>query len=85
VATQYALTESEARFRRLAETAPVGIFRAGATGGLTYVNRAWADKVGLSMEDALGNGWMRALVDPTPFMEQPAWQDFKPGDVRIRD
>jgi PAS domain S-box-containing protein len=85
VATQHALSESEARFRRLAETAPVGIFRAGASGGLTYVNRAWVDKVGLTMEEALGNGWMRALVDRTPFIERPPWQGFKPGEVRVRD
>jgi PAS domain S-box-containing protein len=85
VATQRALEESEVRFRRLAEAAPVGIFRAGPDGGLTYVNRAWASKIGLSVEESLGTGWMKALVDPDTFVRDPAWEGLRPGTIKIRD
>jgi len=85
VATQRALEDSEVRFRRLAEAAPVGIFRAGPDGGLTYVNRAWATKIGLSVEESLGTGWMKALVDPAAFVREPAWHGLKPGTIKVRD
>lgn len=85
VATQRALEDSEVRFRRLAEAAPVGIFRAGPDGRLTYVNRAWAHKIGLSVEESLGTGWMKALVDPETFIREPAWHGITPGMVKVRD
>ncbi|WP_010164713.1 PAS domain S-box protein [Sphingomonas sp. PAMC 26617] len=85
VATQRALEDSEVRFRRLAEAAPVGIFRAGPDGRLTYVNRAWAMKIGLSVEESLGTGWMKTLVDPDTFTREPAWHGLKPGMVKVRD
>lgn len=79
------LDTSEARFRRMAEAAPVGIFRADALGQITYVNPAWCNKVGFTMEGMLGNGWMNALKDTVPFEQDPAWQGFrKPGDTRRR-
>ena len=84
VTAKRALEDSETRFRRLAESAPIGIFRADADGNVTYVNREWVAKVGLSFEESLGNGWMRALADPTPFIERPAWIGFVPGEVRVR-
>ena len=84
VSAQRALQDSETRFRRLAESAPVGIFRADAAGNVTYVNREWVAKVGLSFEESLGQGWMKALADPTPFSERPAWTGFVPGEVRVR-
>jgi PAS domain S-box-containing protein len=62
VAAQRALEESEARFRRLAEAAPVGIYRAAPDGSVTYLNKTWADKIGLTVEETLGDGWKRALA-----------------------
>ena len=79
------LAESEARFRRMAEAAPVGIFRADAQGQMTYVNPVWCEKVGLTFDQMLGNGWMNALKDTVPFEEDPAWQGFnRPGDSKRR-
>ena len=85
VATQRALEESEVRFRRLAEAAPVGIFRAGPDGSLSYVNGAWAAKIGMTVEESLGTGWMKALIDPATFISEPAWQGMTPGMVKVRD
>ena len=79
------LKQSEARFRYMTDAAPIGVFRADARGKLTYVNKVWSDKVGLTVEEMLGDGWMRALKTAVPFEEDPAWQGFnKPGDVRRR-
>ncbi|WP_242139487.1 PAS domain S-box protein [Sphingomonas sp. TREG-RG-20F-R18-01] len=85
VATQRALEDSEARFRRLAEASPVGIFRAAPTGALTYVNSAWTDKVGMTVEESLGDGWKAALVDPEGYVRETNVDAFHPGMVRVRD
>lgn len=85
VLQQHALAESEARFRRMAEAAPVGIFRADAEGKITYVNAAWCAKIGLTLEQSLGHGWMSALADATPYLADPPWEGFqKPSDVKRR-
>ena len=79
------LAESELRFRRMAEAAPVGIFQADAAGKITYVNPVWCAKLGLTLEEMLGDGWMRALKDTVPYEEDPAWTGFhKPGDTKTR-
>jgi PAS domain S-box-containing protein len=56
-----ALRQSEARFRTLAEQAPVGIFQTGPEGGCEFVNRAWTEVTGLSEAEAAGDRWIRAL------------------------
>lgn len=75
------LRDSEERFRRMAEAAPVGIYRADAQGGITYANRAWSAKIGLTVEEALGNGWMSKLKDPSPYEERPAWEGFTESET----
>jgi PAS domain-containing protein len=59
--TEAALRESEARFQLLAEVSPVGIFQADSGGATTYVNRRWTEITGMAAEDALGDGWFRAV------------------------
>ena len=56
-----ALRESEARFRRLAESGIVGIVHADVDGGLDDVNEAYARMVGYSREEFLSRGvnWVR--------------------------
>ena len=85
VLQQHALEESEARFRRMAEAAPVGIFRADAKGQINYVNAAWCAKIGLTLEQSLGDGWMAALADTAPYAADPPWQGMhQPGDIKRR-
>ncbi len=55
------LKESEARFRTLAEAAPVGIFQTDVNGNCIYVNEKWCEMAGLSFEEAMGKGWENAL------------------------
>jgi two-component system, LuxR family, sensor kinase FixL len=58
-----ALRESEARYRALFEVSPQMVWFADAEGRCTYVNRHYADFVGLAAERALGDGWL-AVVSP---------------------
>jgi PAS domain S-box-containing protein len=58
---EVALQESEYRFRTLSKFAPVGIFLTDAEGRCTFVNERWRQLTEISPEQALGNGWRRAL------------------------
>ncbi len=53
-----ALRASEARFRTLAEAAPVLLWMAGEDMGCTYCNQRWLEFTGRTMEQELGYGWV---------------------------
>jgi PAS domain S-box-containing protein len=55
------LKESELRFRTLASCSPVGIFQTDINGNCIYVNERWCKIAGLSQEQAMGHGWIKAL------------------------
>jgi PAS domain S-box-containing protein len=55
------IIESERRFHILTEVSPVGIFRTDVTGYTTYVNPYWCTLSGLSYQEAIGNGWHKAV------------------------
>lgn len=56
-----ALRNSEARFRGLADTAPVLIWMSDATGACSYLNRAWEALTGRAQRDLLGSGWLEQV------------------------
>jgi len=56
-----ALKESQQLFQNLTHVSPVGIFRTRIDGYTTYVNPRWSELSGLSFEEALGNGWLKAV------------------------
>ncbi|MFY9821100.1 MAG: PAS domain S-box protein [Thermoanaerobaculia bacterium] len=60
-ATEAALRASELRFRTLTAHAPVGIFMTDRKGDYLFVNECWCEITGLSLEEARGQGWIRAL------------------------
>jgi PAS domain S-box-containing protein len=55
------LSESEARFRSLADTAPVLIWMSGVDKLYSFFNKAWLDFSGHTLEAELGNGWTAGL------------------------
>ncbi|MFG6416813.1 PAS domain S-box protein [Roseateles sp. DC23W] len=52
----------EQSFQLLAETAPLGVFRADAAGQFIYTNSVWQRICGLGAQAALGDGWVALLT-----------------------
>src|SRR6266480_283063 len=77
------LRESEARFRMVADSAPVLIWMSGPDKLRTFFNKGWLDFTGRTMEQELGKGWTEGIhaddlkrcleVYETSFN---AWQSF---------
>ncbi len=59
--TERALSESEQRFRIMADTAPVLIWTTGNDGQFYYFNKPWLDFRGRSIEQEIGEGWMQGI------------------------
>jgi two-component system, LuxR family, sensor kinase FixL len=55
------LRESEARFRSMADTAPVLIWMSGPDKLCTFLNKGWLDFTGRPLEQGLGNGWVEGI------------------------
>ena len=56
-----ALRESEARFREMADSAPVMIWISRADGACTYLNKRWQDFTGQTVDSGMGKGWLEAV------------------------
>jgi PAS domain S-box-containing protein len=56
-----AVRESEARFRLMADSAPVMVWMSGTDGGCTYFNRQWLEFTGRRLDQELGAGWAEGV------------------------
>jgi PAS domain S-box-containing protein len=56
-----ALRASEERFRQLATHGPVGVVASDPQGRCTFANPRWLQLAGLTLEQALGDGWKSAI------------------------
>jgi PAS domain S-box-containing protein len=59
--TEAALRESEARFRSLSDSSPIGIFQTDVKGHCSYTNARWQALSGLTFQESLGEGWAKAI------------------------
>lgn len=72
-----ALRDSELRFRTLADNTPVGIFQTDADGQTIYVNEKWMEYTGLTFEEVMGEGWVKAVHPEDRDMLLKNWYDKK--------
>ncbi len=59
--TERALSESEQRFRVMADTAPVMIWTVGVDHQFYYFNKPWIDFRGRSIDEEIREGWMQGI------------------------
>jgi PAS domain S-box-containing protein len=71
--TRAELVDSEARFRNMADHAPVMMWVTDETGYCNYLNRRWYEFTGQSEEEALGIGWTRATHPDDQKMAEEAF------------
>lgn len=69
------LRESELLFHTLAQNSPVGIFRTREDGYTTYVNPKWCQLSGMSEEEAIGDGWLRAVHPDDKIILAKRWKE----------
>ena len=69
-----ALRASEAQFRTLTTLAPIGIYLTDVRGQCRYANPRWCEMTGLTLKEALGDGWTRGLHPEDRKSVIAAWQ-----------
>jgi len=57
------LKKSESRFRTLIESVPLALYETDTKGACLYVNHKWRELAGLTLEEALGDGWQKGLYE----------------------
>ncbi len=85
---EFALKESESRFRTMADTAPVLIWMSDSEKNCTFVNQGWLEFTGRTLEQELGNGWIEN-IHPDDMARclpicQDAFQHRTPLDMEFR-
>jgi PAS domain S-box-containing protein len=58
---QFALLESEQRFRTMADAAPVYIWLSGIDRQCYYFNQPWLEFTGRTLAEEIGNGWVEGV------------------------
>ena len=59
--TELELFEAKERYRILVEESPVGVYQTDKDGKCIFTNRNWCKMAGLTQEEAMGDGWSKAL------------------------
>jgi PAS domain S-box-containing protein len=74
--SEAALQKSEAQFRLLTMLAPVGIYLTDPNGFCQYANPRWCKMAGLTLEEALGEGWIQGVHADDRAAILSAWQEM---------
>ncbi|KAI1328996.1 hypothetical protein F5Y16DRAFT_139350 [Xylariaceae sp. FL0255] len=74
--------ESELKFTRMAEFAPVGMFTANEQGHITYCNDMWWDISRHNRSESVNN-WMQSVKDEDRPALEAVWQQLVVGKVAI--
>ena len=73
--SELARQESEARFRALANAAPVLMIYGGPDGSCSFVNKAWLDFTGRCLEESIGDGWATDIhPEDRPAVQEVYWR-----------
>ena len=59
--TMEALNKTQHLYKTMTAVSPVGIFRTDPDGKTTFVNPKWLEMSGLTFEEAIGFGWLKAV------------------------
>ncbi len=84
-ATQDALREREITFAALARVAPVGIIRFDAKGRCNYINDRWAEMTGLTIDQAIGDGWIQSIHPADRHAVLSRWDAMREADELFRE
>jgi PAS domain S-box-containing protein len=75
-------------FQLLAETVPLGVFRADAAGHVVYTNASWQRTCGLGARQALGEGWLATVTAEDAASVRDHWRRCvarrEPFEMRYR-
>src|SRR5262245_17604286 len=69
-----ALKDSEREFRELAEAMPQIVWAASTDGRNIYFNQQWVDYTGLTLEESVGEGWIKPFHPDDRQRAWDAWQ-----------
>lgn len=82
------LLSKQSQLEAIKDSSPIGIFVTDTAGSCTYTNVAYQKTVGLSAEECLGIGWIRALYEEDKSLVLQAWNSFvhenAPFDLEYR-
>jgi PAS domain S-box-containing protein len=73
--TAQLFAQSEARFRALVDSSPLGVFATDAVGACTYTNARWQEIFGLAAQEGLGDGWARSVHPDDRERVHTEWRD----------
>lgn len=76
--TQEAI-ESETKFTRMAEFAPVGMLIAGSDGKITFANDTWYDISRVPKTSSMADTWMEAVKPEDLELVKGLWRDLVEG------
>ncbi|MDG4474667.1 hybrid sensor histidine kinase/response regulator [Thiovibrio frasassiensis] len=76
--------QAKAHYTTLAELAPVGIFRTDAMGDCLYVNDLWLEISGLTLSEALRDGWTQALHPEDRARIKAEWERSEQGPKKFQ-